>query len=939
MATRKTPATAPPPQSTATTAAGVHVSPQTREHERLLEHRQGKRDWKRWGPYVSDRAWGTVREDYSSDGSAWTFLTHDMARSKAARWGEDGIAGLCDEQQTLCFSLALWNEHDPILKERYFGLSGVEGNHGEDVKELYYYLDATPTHSYMKMLYKYPQAAYPYGKLVETNANRSAFEPEYELLDTGAFHENRYWDVFVEYAKASPEEIFVRITATNRGPEAAFIHLLPQIWFRNDWAWGPSRGEEPQIERRECPGDKWCEVACRHRTMGERFLYVGATEQDTPTLLFTNNETNSARLYNVQNIKAYVKDAFHDHVVSGKAGCVSPQGRGTKAAAWYTAEVEAGGSFTVRLVLTDKRQARPFASFEQTFERRIAEADEFYESIHSPELTAEERRVQRQALAGMLWNKMFYLFDVKAWQDGDNPRSPPPKVRKRGRDRDWRHLSVADIISMPDKWEYPWFAAWDSAFHAIPLAMVDLDFAKDQLELLLSDKLLHPNGQIPAYEWEFSDVNPPVQAWAVWRVYNAEKHANGERGDLAFLARCYHKLLLNFTWWVNRKDSAGRNIFQGGFLGLDNISVFDRSQPLPGGGYVEQADATGWMGLFCLNLMSIGLELAQHDPVYEHLGIKFFEHFMSISAAINQEIVAGVKLWDEQDGWYYDVAHGLDGKRDSSRLIKVRSQVGLVPLFAAQVLEHSWFEKLPNFKARYEWILANRPELTDGMVCVWTPDGTKCLLSIVNYERLKRVLARLLDESEFLSPYGLRSLSRYHLAHPYVLTAGDREWTVRYEPAESTTRLFGGNSNWRGPIWFPTAFMLVTALRVYDRFFAEGTTVECPRGSGRQMTLNEVAIELGRRLCALFLPDRLGHRPVYDARETMQNNAAFRDHVLFYEFFNGDTGEGLGASHQTGWTGLVAKLLEQQAAHRREMNKSAAAPATQRTPEPAGRSD
>jgi hypothetical protein len=862
-----------------------------------------------------------VREDYSADGSAWTFLTHDMARSKACRWGEDGIAGICDDKQTLCFALAMWNENDPILKERLFGVTGPEGNHGEDVKELYYYLDNTPTHSYMKYLYKYPQAEYPYQKLVDANRSRTTFEPEYELIDTGVFAENRYWDVLVEYAKGGPEEVYIRITATNRGPESAFIHLLPQIWFRNDWAWGSSRGEEPLIEKRQCAGDKWCELACRHKVLGERFLYVASAEQDKPVLLFTNNETNSARLYNVQNIKAYVKDAFHNHVVREKPGCVNPLNKGTKAAAWFTGEEGPGESFTIRLLLTDKIQQRPFANFEQTFEKRVAEADEFYGVIHPPELNVQEQRVQRQALAGMLWNKMFYLFDAKAWQDGDNPKSPPPKVRKRGRNRDWRHLSVGEVISMPDKWEYPWFAAWDTAFHVIALAVIDMDFAKEQLELLVSEKLQHPNGQVPAYEWEFSDVNPPVQAWAVWRVYNVEKHANGEVGDRAFLEHCYHKLLLNFAWWVNRKDSTGRNIFQGGFLGLDNISVFDRSQPLPGGGYVEQADATGWMGLFCLNLMAIGLELAQEDRVYEHLGIKFFEHFMSISAAINQEIAPGVKLWDHEDGWYYDVAHGLEGRREASRLIKVRSQVGLVPLFAAQVLEHSWFERLPAFKARYEWVLENRPELTEGLVCVWTPDGTKCLLSLVNYDRLKKILARTLDENEFLSPCGVRSLSRYHLANPYVLTAGGREWTVRYEPAESTTRLYGGNSNWRGPVWFPTGFMLITALRVYDRFFGEGTTVECPTGTGTQMTLNEVALEIGRRMCNLFLPDRNGNRAVYDAHELMQRDPAFRECVLFFEYFNGDTGEGLGANHQTGWTGLVAKLLEQQAVQRREAGR------------------
>jgi hypothetical protein len=901
-----------------TTATGSKRDALTKEHERLLEHRQGKRDWKRWGPYVSDRAWGTVREDYSADGSAWSFLTHDMARSKANRWGEDGIAGICDDKQTLCFSLALWNERDPILKERFFGLTGPEGNHGEDVKELYYFLDSTPTHSYMRMLYKYPQAEYPYRKLVETNAARGQFDPEYELIDTGVFNEGRYFDVTVEYAKAGPEDIYIRITAANRGPEPAMIHLIPQIWFRNDWAWKSSREEEPLIERRECADDKWCELACRHRTLGERFLYAAATENAKPVLLFTDNETNSARLYNIANIKAFVKDAFHERIVREKPGMVNPKAKGTKAAAWYHDEVPPGGSVTIRLMLTDKRAHRPFANFDQVFEKRLIEADEFYTAIHPVTLNLEERRLQRQAFAGMLWSKMFYLFDVATWLDGDNPKSPPPRARKRGRNKDWRNLSVGDIIAMPDKWEYPWFAAWDSAFHVIPLSMIDIDFAKDQLELIVSEKLMHPNGQIPAYEWEFSDVNPPVQAWAVWRVYNVEKHANNEAGDLEFLERCYHKLLLNFTWWVNRKDSAGRNIFQGGFLGLDNISVFDRSQPLPGGGYVEQADATGWMGLFCLNLMAIGLELAQFDHVYEHLGIKFFEHFMAISAAINQEIAPGVKLWSPEDGWYYDVAHGLDGRRDSSRHIKVRSLVGIVPLFAAQVLEHSWFEKLPNFKARYEWLLTNRPELSEGIVCVWTPDGAKCLLSIVNYDRLKRIMARVLDENEFLSPYGIRSISRYHLANPFVLSAGGREWTVRYEPAESTVRLFGGNSNWRGPIWFPTAFMLITALRVYDRFFAEGTKLECPTGSGHLMTLNEIAVELGRRMCNLFLPDPQGRRPMYDNHEIMQRDPYFRDLLLFYEYFNGDTGEGLGAMHQTGWTGLVAKLLEQQAVHRRE---------------------
>ena len=900
-------------RKTTTAKASCHEGI-SKEHDRLLEYRLGKKDWKRWGPYVSDRAWGTVREDYSADGSAWNFLTHDMARSKAYRWGEDGIGGICDEKQMLCFSLAMWNETDSILKERFFGLTGPEGNHGEDVKELYYYLDSTPTHSYMKMLYKYPQGAYPYHDLVETNAARGQFVAEYELLDTGVMNEYRYWDVTIEYAKEGPEEIFIRITATNRGPEAKSIHLIPQMWFRNDWGWGVPRGEEPVIERGG-EGALWCELVGRHGALGDRFLYA-AEDHAKRQVLFTDNETNAEKLYGVPNPKPFVKDAFNERIVGHRVDAVNPMEKGTKAGIWYAAEVAPGASFSVRLMLTDQRVSQPFENYDATFEKRVNEADEFYAAIHSSNLTAPERLVQRQAFAGMLWNKMFYMFDVAVWLDGDNPKAPPPAVRKKERNKDWRNLSVGDIFCMPDKWEYPWFAAWDASFHVITLAMIDIDFAKEQLELLVSEKLQHPNGQIPAYEWEFSDVNPPVTAWAVWRVYNVEKHADGEDGDLAFLESCYHKLLLNFTWWVNRKDSTGKNIFQGGFLGLDNISVFDRSQPLPGGGYIEQADGTGWMGLFCLNLMAIGLELAQHDPVYEHLGIKFFEHFMSISLAINQELSPGVKLWDEKDGWYYDVAHGLDGQKESARQLKVRSQVGLVPLFAAQVLEHSWFEKLPAFKARYEWLMRNRPELTEGMVCVWTPDGNKCLLSIVNYDRMKIILRRLLDENEFLSKFGVRSLSKYHLANPYMLSAGGREWTVRYEPAESTNRLFGGNSNWRGPIWFPTAFMLITALRVYDRFFADGTRIECPTGSGNLMTLNEIAIELGRRMCMLFLPDESGRRPMNDDHKTLQTDVNFRDVLPFHEFFNGDTGEGLGASHQTGWTGLVAKLLEQQAIHR-----------------------
>jgi len=886
----------------------------TAEHRRLLEHRSGEANWKQWGPFVAERAWGTVREDYSADGSAWDYLPHDQARSKAYRWNEDGLAGICDEEQILCFALGLWNGRDPILKERLFGLTGPEGNHGEDVKELYYYLDATPTYSYLKYLYKYPQAEFPYDRLVEANGKRTTFDAEYELLDTGIFNHRRYFDVFVEYAKSGPQDILIRITAHNRGPEPAIVHVIPQLWFRNTWGWSHPREAEPLITvKRQL--EHGVGLRAVHERLGQRFLYAGGR----PEVLFTDNETNARRLYGIENPKPFVKDAFHEHVVKQTDGVICPERRGTKAGLHYVLDIPAGEFREVELRLCHEEHDHPLAGFAKYFSVRQREADKFYDAIHPENATPDERAVQRQAFAGMLWSKQFYAYDVQTWLRGDDPKAPPPASRLHGRNADWEHLSVEDVFSMPDKWEYPWFAAWDLAFHVIPLAMIDVDSAKHQLELMISERLQHPNGQIPAYEWEFSDVNPPVQAWAAWRVYNIEKHANKEKGDRQFLERCYHKLLLNFTWWVNRKDSQGRNIFQGGFLGLDNISVFDRSKPLPYGGFLEQADATGWMALFCLNMMAIGLELAQEDQVYEHLGIKFFEHFMAIAAAINHDEAAGLTLWDEEDGWYYDSIHSGDG--GTSRQLKVRSLVGLIPLFAAQILDHSWFDKLPNFKRRYEWLMMNRPDLSLGIMCIWTPDGARCLLSIANFDRLKRILERALDETEFLSEYGLRSLSRCHLAKPYVLSVGDREWTVRYEPAESTTRLFGGNSNWRGPIWFPTAFMLITALRVFDRFYGEMFTVECPRGSGKHLTLNGVAIELGRRLVNLFLPDKDGRRPCFGGNELMQTDPHFKDHLLFHEFFHGDNGVGLGASHQTGWTGLVAKLIEQQAIDRAESEK------------------
>ena len=876
----------------------------TAEGRRLLRSRGGEEPWRKWGPYVAERAWGTVREDYSADGSAWTFLTHDVARSKAYRWGEDALAGWCDDRQILCFGPALWNTRDPILKERLFGLSGVEGNHGEDVKELFYYLDATPTHSYMRFLYKYPQAAFPYDLLVRENARRTRQEPDYELLDTGIVATGRYFDIEIEYAKESPEQTLIRITATNRGPEPAPLHLIPQVWFRNRWAWRAGGTGEPVIEPVTGRGET-VELRCREPLLGDRFLSAAGH----PRVLFTDNETNNHRLYGVPNRKTHVKDAFHEFIVHRRAEAVSPVLRGTKVGLHYEFTIAPGQSVRLRLVLSPRRHDDLLARHDAVFDRRREEADEFYAAVHPDTLTDEERRLQRAALAGLLWTKQFYHYDVHTWLHGDNPKAPPPPQRLHGRNSAWQSLYVDDVMSMPDRWEYPWFAAWDLAFHTIPLAMVDIDFAKQQLELLLGEKLMHPNGQIPAYEWAFSDVNPPVQAWAVWRVYNMDKHANREQGDLTFLQRCYHKLLMNFTWWVNRKDRMGRNIFEGGFLGLDNISVFDRSRPLSDNGWLEQADATGWMALFCLNLMAMGLELAQRDTVYEHLGAKFFEHYMYISAAINQEISDGVSMWDERDGWYYDVIHEQSAGVDRAEPLRVRSLVGLVPLFAAQVLEERWYVNLPHFRRRYEWLMTNRPELAGGMACVWTPDGRKCLLSIVNHDRLRRILGRVLDEDEFLSSYGIRSLSRYHLGHPFVLRWGGKPLTVCYEPGESTSALFGGNSNWRGPIWLPTTFMLTTALRVYDRFYGRAFTVECPTGSGRFLTLNEVAMEIARRVCSLFQADATGRRPIYAGSSTAGKQ--FDDLPLFHEYFHGDTGKGLGASHQTGWTALLAKYLEQ----------------------------
>jgi hypothetical protein len=885
----------------------------TAEERRLEEARERRAHWKRWGPYVSERQWGTVREDYSANGQAWSYLPHDHARSQAYRWGEDGLAGICDRHQLLCFALALWNGRDPILKERVFGLANAEGNHGEDTKEYYFYLDSTPTHSYMKYLYKYPQAEFPYGRLVEENRRRGKFDPEFELLDTGVFDEDRYFDVFVEYAKASPEDILIRVTAHNRGPETAMLHLLPTVWFRNTWAWGRHEASlpdgvgdaRPELKQAKAPkGAAAIELA--HDYYGQRWLVC----EGAPELLFTENETNTQRLYGVPNRTPYVKDGINHFVVHGAREAVNPERRGTKAAAHYRAEIPAGGSVTLRLRLTDERpNGSVFGkAFDDGFANRLAEADEFYAKREPKGCSADVRAVQRQAFAGMLWSKQFYYFDVRAWLEGDPANPPPPAERRHGRNADWSHLYNADIISMPDKWEYPWYAAWDLAFHCIPLALIDPDFAKEQLVLLLREWYMHPNGQLPAYEWNFSDVNPPVHAWACWRVYKIEKRIRG-RADRTFLERVFQKLLLNFTWWVNRKDFEGRNVFQGGFLGLDNIGVFDRSAPLPTGGHLEQSDGTSWMGMYCLNMLAMALELARENPAYEDVASKFFEHFVYIAHAMDDLGGEGIQLWDAQDGFYYDVLHRPDG---SHYPLRVRSMVGLIPLFAVETLEPEIVDKLPGFQRRMQWFIDNRPEFAEHVERQEVPGrGTRRLLSIVDKRQLPRVLRYMLDQEEFFSPYGIRAVSRVHLRRPYTLQVNGTEHRVDYEPAESHSNLFGGNSNWRGPVWFPVNFLLVEALQKFHYFFGDSLKVECPTGSRNKVNLWEAAGELSRRLNRIFLRGQDGRRPVFGGLEKFQSDPHWRDHVLFHEYFHGDNGAGIGANHQTGWTGLVAKLIEQ----------------------------
>ena len=896
--------------------------PNDAEARRLAEDARRERNWKRWGPYLAERQWGTVREDYSADGDSWGYLPHDHARSRAYRWGEDGLLGLCDREGRLCFALALWNGADPILKERLFGLAGPEGNHGEDVKECYYYVDATPTHSYNKALYKYPQRAYPYAALVAENARRGKRDAEYELADTGAFDGDRYWDVTAEYAKAGPDDVLVRVTVDNRGPDHAVLHLLPTLWFRNTWSWGGHGENFPP--RPEIVLERSTMFRAAHATLGA-FRLAAEVTSDTGdvTPLFTDNETNFERLYGTPNAGPWVKDAFHEYVVHGRRDRVNPANAGTKAAFHYRLELEPGASVVIRLRLAvaDDFPVDPFGpSFDATFADRVRDADEFYAGRIAPAATAAERAVVRQAYAGLLWTKQFYYYVVKDWLGGDPGQPAPPAERLTGRNADWRHVHARDVLSVPDKWEYPWFAAWDLAFHVVPFAQIDAEFAKHQMILLLREWYMHANGELPAYEFAFADVNPPVHAYACFRVYRMTG-ARGHR-DRTFLERAFHKLLINFTWWVNRKDAEGNNLFGGGFLGLDNIGIFDRSKPLPTGGHLEQADGTAWMAFFCGTMLFIALELASEDPAYEDVASKFFEHYVAISDAMNS--LGGDGLWDEQDGFYYDQLH-VDHQRKS---LRIRSMVGIIPLFVCGILEDEVLDRLPGFRKRLQWFLDNRPDLAHHIVSGSFTRGPRTsahgdgkptqgrLLSLASRERLVRTLRYVLDESEFLSPHGVRSLSRFHAEHPFVLDAMGTRYSVEYAPGESVSGLFGGNSNWRGPVWLPLNYLLIESLERYHLFYGSELTVECPTGSGCYMTLDEVARELERRLATIFLPDSSGARPVHGGDDRYARDPHWKDLVLFYEYFHGDTGRGVGASHQTGWTSLVVRFIEDAARQR-----------------------
>ena len=882
----------------------------TKEGQRLAETLGKPLLWRRWGPYVSERSWGTVREDYSPNGAAWDFLSHDMARSKAYRWGEDGLAAICDRYQLLVFSLALWNGQDAILKERAFGLTPGEGNHGEDVKEYYFYLDSTPTHSYMKYLYKYPQARFPYEWLLDENRKRGGSGFEFELVETGVFDDNRYFDVFVEYAKASGEDLCIRIEAVNRGPDAAPLHILPHLWFRNIWSWTDPPGKAPVIlEGPTAEGavsliaddsgaERLKNLPFDYR-LGKRYLYAEANGQP----LFTDNETNAQRLFGVPNTNPYCKDAFHRAIVNGDQGAVHPDRTGTKSCLHYQYTVPAGGSVVLRLRLVPEPQKAPLQHVDSIIAKRRAEADEFYAAIQPPKATEDEKRVQRQALAGLLWTKQIYLFDVNAWLEGDNPKYPPPGSRLGIRNRHWRHLNSMRVLSMPDKWEYPWFAAWDLAFHTVAFALIDPEFAKEQLFLMLFEQFQHPNGQIPAYEWEFSDLNPPVHAWAVWRVYSMDKARNGF-GDREFLEKCFHKLLINFAWWVNKVDSAGNNVFEGGFLGLDNITVIDRSEKLPGGAVLEQSDATGWMGMFCLNLMRIALELASENKAYESLALKFFEHYIYIGAAMKNMGGRNYSLWDEDEGFFYDVLRYPDGTFEKFR---VRSLVGIIPLYAAETLKMEDIEPFQEFKTNFLWFVNNRRRLTQSC-CHYLERGDKKQyeLTIVDEKQLRRMLECLLSPAEFLSDYGIRSLSKYHELHPFVF--GHSE--VRYDPAESENKIKGGNSNWRGPIWFPTTFLIIESLRTLGAGYGDHFKVSLPGENNGARTLWDAAAEIANRMIRIFTRDDQGRRPLYGGTRKFQEDPYWKDLILFYEFYHGDNGAGLGASHQTGWSALVAALIE-----------------------------
>lgn len=883
------------------------------ESKRLQEDESRAKNWKRWGPYLADRQWGTVREDYSADGSCWNYLPHDHARSRAYRWGEDGILGITDRQCRLCFALALWNEKDPILKERFFGLTGPEGNHGEDVKELYFYLDSLPTHSYMKGLYKYPQREFPYAQLVSENRRRSRTDAEFELLDTGVFSHNEYFDVFVEYAKESPDDILIRIRVTNRSSQEAPLHIVPTLWFRNTWAWG--RTGEGYTSKPMLSKLNEHSIRAEHESLPPHVLSFDANSSHAScNMLFTDNETNIERLFGSPMERRYVKDAFHDYIIRQNVTAVNADGKGTKAAFHTKQLIAPGATVELKLRLTAEQLAcsEPFGSnFDSCFNKRIFEADEFYAQRCPPNISPQETSVIRQAYAGLLWSKQFYYYSVREWLEGDPAQPAPAKGREKIRNTEWKHLYNRDVISMPDKWEYPWYAAWDLAFHMIPFARIDPDFAKQQLLLLLREWYMHPNGQIPAYEFAFSDVNPPVHAWACWRVYKITA-PKGKR-DRAFLARAFHKLLLNFTWWVNRKDIDGKNLFSGGFLGLDNIGVFDRSQPLPMGGHLEQADATAWMAFYCLTMLSMALELASEDPSYDDVASKFFEHFVSITDAINT--LGGNGLWDQLDGFYYDQLH-IEGK---SIPLRTRSIVGLIPLLAVEVIDEEQIEKLPGFKKRMSWFLNERKDLARH-ISYMEHTGPRAhgrnLLAVPSRQRLERVLRYLLDETEFLSPFGIRSLSKVHLSHPYIFRGGNEEYRVDYSPAESTTSLFGGNSNWRGPIWFPINYLLIEALERYHHFYQDEILLDCPSGSGRRLNLKQVSEELARRLCSLFVPNEHGFIPAQPELHEFAKDPAWKDLHLYYEYFHADNGRGCGASHQTGWTALVTRCMDRMASAR-----------------------